>query len=168
MFFFLHLCRGIHCWWKWISWLQLKHNFLIPTIPYPIVSLNTYLTVQRILGKSFVVIELKTLLMWWVWTPRSFLYVSLLYFVFSGVDRSIYLQFKMREPQMCNVVCRKILDKKTAKAFKEKIDDEYRVNMWGSHSGNLNYSIPFLRWVATDIYDVFVTGFWITFHWLFP
>lgn len=39
------------------------------------------------------------------------------------------LQFKMREPQMCNVICRLTLDAKTAKAFKEKIDDEYRVNM---------------------------------------
>ncbi|GAB2215867.1 hypothetical protein Droror1_Dr00020272 [Drosera rotundifolia] len=37
--------------------------------------------------------------------------------------------FKMREPQMCNVVCRITLDGKIAKAFKEKIDDEYRVNM---------------------------------------
>ena len=31
---------------------------------------------------------------------------------------------------MCNVVCRLTLDEKTAKEFKEKIDDEYRVNMW--------------------------------------
>lgn len=30
---------------------------------------------------------------------------------------------------MCNVICRLTLDAKTAKAFKEKIDDEYRVNM---------------------------------------
>ncbi|CAN7114000.1 unnamed protein product, partial [Brassica rapa subsp. narinosa] len=37
--------------------------------------------------------------------------------------------FKMREAQMCNVLCRITLDAKTAKAFKEKIDDEYRVNM---------------------------------------
>ncbi|KAG2335100.1 hypothetical protein Bca52824_006280 [Brassica carinata] len=37
--------------------------------------------------------------------------------------------FKMREAQMCNVLCRVTLDDKTAKAFKEKIDDEYRVNM---------------------------------------
>lgn len=37
----------------------------------------------------------------------------------------------MREPQMCNVVCKIKLDAKTAKAFKEKIDDEYRVNMYG-------------------------------------
>ncbi|CAG7891456.1 unnamed protein product [Brassica rapa] len=37
--------------------------------------------------------------------------------------------FKMREAKMCNVLCRVTLDAKTAKAFKEKIDDEYRVNM---------------------------------------
>lgn len=36
----------------------------------------------------------------------------------------------MREPQMCNVLCRVKLDAKTTKAFKEKIDDEYRVNMY--------------------------------------
>lgn len=30
---------------------------------------------------------------------------------------------------MCNVVCRVELNAKTAKEFKEKIDDEYRVNM---------------------------------------
>ena len=35
----------------------------------------------------------------------------------------------MREVQMCNILCRVTLDAKTAKAFKEKIDDEYRVNM---------------------------------------
>ncbi|XP_052181475.1 transmembrane 9 superfamily member 10-like isoform X2 [Diospyros lotus] len=43
-------------------------------------------------------------------------------------DTSPYV-FKMREPQMCNVVCRVVLDAKTAKEFKEKMDDEYRVNM---------------------------------------
>ncbi|KAJ4958526.1 hypothetical protein NE237_025637 [Protea cynaroides] len=44
------------------------------------------------------------------------------------IENSAYV-FKMREPQMCNVVCRIVLDEKSAKAFKEKIDDEYRVNM---------------------------------------
>ncbi|KAK9207812.1 hypothetical protein WN944_000159 [Citrus x changshan-huyou] len=44
------------------------------------------------------------------------------------IENSPYV-FKMREPQMCNVICRLSLDAKTAKAFKEKIDDEYRVNM---------------------------------------
>lgn len=36
---------------------------------------------------------------------------------------------------MCNIVCRKELDAKTAKDFKEKIEDEYRVNMYGSIVG---------------------------------
>ncbi|KAK4274498.1 hypothetical protein QN277_017706 [Acacia crassicarpa] len=44
------------------------------------------------------------------------------------IENSLYV-FKMREPQMCNVVCKLKLDAKTAKDFKEKIDDEYRVNM---------------------------------------
>ncbi|XP_030546682.1 transmembrane 9 superfamily member 10-like [Rhodamnia argentea] len=38
-------------------------------------------------------------------------------------------EFKMRECQRCNILCRKTLYAKTAKDFKEKIDDEYRVNM---------------------------------------
>ncbi|OIW14971.1 hypothetical protein TanjilG_30690 [Lupinus angustifolius] len=44
------------------------------------------------------------------------------------IENSLYA-FKMREPQMCNVVCNRKLDAKTAKEFKEKINDEYRVNM---------------------------------------
>ncbi|GAB4854652.1 Transmembrane 9 super member 8 [Ancistrocladus abbreviatus] len=44
------------------------------------------------------------------------------------IENSPYV-FKMREPQMCNILCRITLDGKSAKAFKEKIDDEYRVNM---------------------------------------
>ncbi|KAM0969170.1 hypothetical protein ACFX2A_017728 [Malus domestica] len=44
------------------------------------------------------------------------------------IENSPY-EFKMREPQMCNAVCRVVLNAKTAKEFKEKIDDEYRVNM---------------------------------------
>ncbi|XP_041016910.1 transmembrane 9 superfamily member 8-like [Juglans microcarpa x Juglans regia] len=38
-------------------------------------------------------------------------------------------EFKMRVPKMCKVVCRITLDAKSAKEFKAKIDDEYRVNM---------------------------------------
>ncbi|KAM7519157.1 hypothetical protein LguiB_018119 [Lonicera macranthoides] len=41
------------------------------------------------------------------------------------IENSPY-EFKMREPQMCNVVCWIVLDAKTAKEFKEKIDDEHR------------------------------------------
>ncbi|GAV83213.1 EMP70 domain-containing protein [Cephalotus follicularis] len=44
------------------------------------------------------------------------------------IENSPYL-FKMREAQMCTVLCRVILNKKTAKAYKNKINDEYRVNM---------------------------------------
>lgn len=44
------------------------------------------------------------------------------------IENSPY-EFKMREPQMCSILCRKTLNAKTAKDFKEKIDDEYRVNM---------------------------------------
>ncbi|CAA0821355.1 Transmembrane 9 superfamily member 8 [Striga hermonthica] len=44
------------------------------------------------------------------------------------IENSPYV-FKMREPQMCNVVCRITLDAKSAKEFKEKIEDEYRINM---------------------------------------
>ncbi|CAN0838372.1 Transmembrane 9 superfamily member 10 [Linum grandiflorum] len=44
------------------------------------------------------------------------------------IENSPYV-FKMREPQMCKIACHRQLDEKTAKQFKEKIDDEYRVNM---------------------------------------
>ncbi|XP_068647821.1 transmembrane 9 superfamily member 8-like [Aristolochia californica] len=44
------------------------------------------------------------------------------------IENSPYV-FHMREPQMCNVVCKITLDAKAAKDFKEKIEDEYRVNM---------------------------------------
>lgn len=44
------------------------------------------------------------------------------------IENSPY-EFKMREPQMCNILCSVTLDKKTAKEIKEKIDDDYRVNM---------------------------------------
>ncbi|KAL2655246.1 hypothetical protein AAZV13_04G055900 [Glycine max] len=41
------------------------------------------------------------------------------------IENSLYV-FKMREPQMCNILCNLKLDAKTAKEFKEKISDEYR------------------------------------------
>ena len=51
-------------------------------------------------------------------------------YVCLAAERVYFLfQFKMREPQICNVLCRITLNAKTAKEFKEKIDDEYRVNM---------------------------------------
>ncbi|VFQ61305.1 unnamed protein product [Cuscuta campestris] len=44
------------------------------------------------------------------------------------IENSVY-EFRMREPQMCNIACHIVLNAKTEKEFKEKIDDEYRVNM---------------------------------------
>ncbi|XP_077216476.1 transmembrane 9 superfamily member 7 [Tasmannia lanceolata] len=44
------------------------------------------------------------------------------------IENSIYT-FRMREEQSCKVACLKKLDSESAKNFKEKIDDEYRVNM---------------------------------------
>lgn len=37
----------------------------------------------------------------------------------------------MGEPKMCQIVCKVPIDDKQAKDLKEKIEDEYRVNMYG-------------------------------------
>lgn len=44
------------------------------------------------------------------------------------IENSVY-NFKMRRDESCKVVCRTKLSPEAAKNFKEKIDDEYRVNM---------------------------------------
>ncbi|KAF2927255.1 hypothetical protein DAI22_06g190600 [Oryza sativa Japonica Group] len=44
------------------------------------------------------------------------------------IENSVY-NFKMRRDETCKVVCRSKLSPEAAKNFKEKIDDEYRVNM---------------------------------------
>ncbi|PKU65802.1 transmembrane 9 superfamily member 7 [Dendrobium catenatum] len=44
------------------------------------------------------------------------------------IENSVYV-FKMRMDETCKVACRVKLTQKAAKKFKEKIDDEYRVNM---------------------------------------
>uniref|UniRef100_A0A0C9S7R3 Transmembrane 9 superfamily member n=1 Tax=Wollemia nobilis TaxID=56998 RepID=A0A0C9S7R3_9CONI len=44
------------------------------------------------------------------------------------IENSPYV-FHMRDGKLCNYVCKITLDAKSAKNFKEKIDDEYRVNM---------------------------------------
>lgn len=38
-------------------------------------------------------------------------------------------QFEMKEPQMCKIVCKVTLNDKDVKDLKEKIENEYRVNM---------------------------------------
>jgi len=44
------------------------------------------------------------------------------------IESSPYV-FEMMEPKLCQVACRIVLSQQGAKDFKEKIDDEYRVNM---------------------------------------
>ncbi|KAJ8750930.1 hypothetical protein K2173_016111 [Erythroxylum novogranatense] len=44
------------------------------------------------------------------------------------IENSPYV-FKMREPELCKILCRLTLNEKTAKEFKEKINDEYHANM---------------------------------------
>jgi hypothetical protein len=46
------------------------------------------------------------------------------------VEHIYFFQFEMREPQMCQVVCKISVGEKEAKLLKEKIEDEYRVNMF--------------------------------------
>lgn len=82
------------------------------------------------------------------------------------------LQFKMREPQMCSIVGRIKLDAKEAKEFKEKINDEYRVNMYDIYLGGrkscycllLFIDISLTSWICRAVY---VTGSWITYPWFF-
>uniref|UniRef100_A0ACD5XZ53 Uncharacterized protein n=1 Tax=Avena sativa TaxID=4498 RepID=A0ACD5XZ53_AVESA len=44
------------------------------------------------------------------------------------IENSPYA-FQMREPKMCQIVCKLTVTEKEAKELKEKIEDEYRVNM---------------------------------------
>ncbi|PWS22724.1 hypothetical protein DKP78_16875, partial [Enterococcus faecium] len=44
------------------------------------------------------------------------------------IENSPYV-FEMREPKMCHIVCKLTVGEKEAKELKEKIEDEYRVNM---------------------------------------
>ncbi|CAL9769041.1 unnamed protein product [Musa acuminata subsp. burmannicoides] len=57
------------------------------------------------------------------------------------IENSIYV-FKMRRDETCKVSCRTKLTAESAKNFKEKIDDEYRVNMI---LDNLPVAVPRLR-----------------------
>ncbi|KAL8130028.1 hypothetical protein V2J09_019183 [Rumex salicifolius] len=70
------------------------------------------------------------------------------------IENSPYV-FNMREAQMCNILCRITLDAKTTKAFREKIDDEYRVNMI---LDNLPLVVPVQR-VDQQLPPVFQLGF---------
>ncbi|KAL7165937.1 hypothetical protein ACSBR2_036745 [Camellia fascicularis] len=72
------------------------------------------------------------------------------------IENSPYV-FNMREPQMCKIVCRQTLDAKTAKEFKEKIEDEYHVNMI---LDNLPLVVPIQR-LDQESPPVYQLGFYV-------
>ncbi|XP_057959932.1 transmembrane 9 superfamily member 9-like [Malania oleifera] len=71
------------------------------------------------------------------------------------IENSAYV-FKMWEPQMCNIICQTKLDAKAAKKFKEKINDEYRVNMI---LDNLPLVVPIRRVDQQQSPTVYQLGF---------
>ncbi|XP_030466220.1 transmembrane 9 superfamily member 8-like [Syzygium oleosum] len=70
------------------------------------------------------------------------------------IENSPY-EFKMREPKMCKTLCHLIPDAKQTKDLKEKIADEYRVNMI---LDNLPVVVP-LRRSEQDSTPVYQLGF---------
>jgi hypothetical protein len=49
---------------------------------------------------------------------------------FCCVDSTVItMQFEMMDPRLCQIVCKVVLSQDDAKDLKEKIDDEYHVNM---------------------------------------
>nr|XP_010912180.1 transmembrane 9 superfamily member 8 [Elaeis guineensis] len=70
------------------------------------------------------------------------------------IENSPYV-FEMREPHMCQIVCKITLNDKDAKDLKEKIEDEYRVNMV---LDNLPLVVPIKR-LEQDSPTVYQHGF---------
>ncbi|EHA8589229.1 transmembrane 9 superfamily member 8 [Cocos nucifera] len=70
------------------------------------------------------------------------------------IENSPYV-FEMREPHMCQIVCKITLNDKDAKDLKEKIEDEYRVNMI---LDNLPLVVPVKR-LEQDSPTVYQHGF---------
>ncbi|KAM0933846.1 putative nonaspanin (TM9SF) [Dioscorea sansibarensis] len=75
------------------------------------------------------------------------------------IENSPYV-FEMREPQMCNIVCIMTLTNKGARYLKEKIDDEYRVNMI---LDNLPLVVPAKR-VDQDLNMIYQLGYYVGFQ----
>lgn len=78
----------------------------------------------------------------------------------------------MRNEQSCTVTCHQTLDAESAKSFKEKIDDEYRVNMWVMNILKLVLSYVVWIWVSLNNFCKFfwpisglVICFWFVFYW---
>ncbi|KAM1021796.1 hypothetical protein ACFX2I_042847 [Malus domestica] len=76
----------------------------------------------------------------------------------DGIASSPYV-YRMQEPQMCNIVCRITPNANIVKEFKEKIDDEYRVNMI---LDNLPLVVPIQRLYQKDR-TVYQLGFHVGF-----
>ncbi|KAH7671842.1 Nonaspanin (TM9SF) protein [Dioscorea alata] len=74
------------------------------------------------------------------------------------IENSPYV-FEMREPQMCNIVCKMTLTNKGTRYFKEKIDDEYRVNMI---LDNLPLVVPAKRG-DEDLNMIYQLGYYVGF-----
>ncbi|KAJ4763345.1 Transmembrane 9 superfamily member [Rhynchospora pubera] len=70
------------------------------------------------------------------------------------IENSPYV-FEMREPKMCQIVCKVTLGEKEAKELKEKIEDEYRVNMI---LDNLPLVVPIKR-LDQDSATIYQHGF---------
>jgi transmembrane 9 superfamily protein 2/4 len=70
------------------------------------------------------------------------------------IENSPYV-FEMREPKMCQIVCKVTLGEKEAKELKEKIEDEYRVNMI---LDNLPLVVPIKR-LDQDTAPIYQHGF---------
>ena len=73
---------------------------------------------------------------------------------------------------MCSIACRITLDAKSAKEFKEKIADEYRVNMYGILQFVINIYLLMSVRSAFKLHSsnesaIHVTGSLIIFRWLF-
>ncbi|KAG1326562.1 hypothetical protein COCNU_01G004960 [Cocos nucifera] len=88
--------------------------------------------------------------------------IVLCYFQLCSEDylwwwRCFLTQFEMREPQMCRIVCRITLNDNDVKAIKEKIDDEYCVNMI---LDNLPLVVPIKR-LDRDSPTVYQHGFYV-------
>ncbi|KAM0821985.1 hypothetical protein ACQ4PT_071809 [Festuca glaucescens] len=66
------------------------------------------------------------------------------------IENSAYV-FEMREPQMCQIVCKISVGDKEAKVLKEKIEDEYRVNMI---LDNLPLVVPFKGWTRKVLISI--------------
>lgn len=139
----MQICRGILSMSRLTSSPPPRHSFHIITISSITVSLlksSTALkisekffeaTVLRILSTLLVFLLCFALLLFFLCFPvgKRLHFINLT----NRVKRLLFLlfvcQFKMRIEQFCQVACRVTLDAESARSFKEKIDDQYRVNM---------------------------------------